>query len=307
MAEDFSESEELTEKEKAALRWQAVQGFNAAPVPPLAARLGIALICHMDARERLCYVGELRLSHELGAHLLSIQKAKKQLKEAGLISWTNPGGPRHLSHYSFNWAALLRYSKQADEAARGAIDIAKTKRRHNSHKAVMEMPAHNSQGAVIAPFQKKPISNSITAKTKPHNSQNQLPSQPKPDSITAVGLSDIALDIPLSDVAQHITPSQADGGLSSAKNLDRPFVSQSAAQQTEPRRALEGRKKEPPKPLVFFDALVNVLGKDDPKVTVAVTRLGFDQQRRASELLATKGPEQALAYIREHDPKGMAA
>ena len=51
MAEDFAESEDLTEKEKAALRWQAVQGFNAAPVPPLAARLGIALICHMDARE----------------------------------------------------------------------------------------------------------------------------------------------------------------------------------------------------------------------------------------------------------------
>ena len=174
MAEDFTEAEELTEKEKAALRWQAVQGFNAAPVPPLAARLGIALICHMDARGRLCFVGELRLSHELGAHLLSIHKAKKQLKEAGLINWTNPGGPRHLSHYSFNWAALLRYSKRADEAARGAIDSAKTKRLYNSHKAVMDMPAHNSHGAVIAPFQRKPISDSITAKSEIHHSRGAV-------------------------------------------------------------------------------------------------------------------------------------
>ena len=102
-----------------------------------------------------------------------------------------------------------------------------------------------------------------------------------------MGLSDIALDIPLSDVAQHITPPQADGGLGFAKDLDRPFVSLSAPQQVEPRRALEGRKKELQKPLIFFDALVNVLGKDDPKVTVAVTRLGLANRKNSRQLSAT--------------------
>ena len=60
-------------------------------------------------------------------------------------------------------------------------------------------------------------------------------------------------------------------------------------------------------PHCFFPALVNVLGKDNPKVTVAVLRLAFHEQQEASRLLATKGSAEALAYIEEHDPKGMAA
>ena len=313
MAEDhslhheFEDPDGLTEKEKAAMRWQAIQGFNAAPIPPLAARLGIALICHMDPKKRLCYVGELRLSIELGAHILSIQKAKKQLKKAGLINWTNPGGPRHLSHFSFTWAALLRYSKQADEAAKMAIEKARSERRNNSHTAAMDMQVNNSRRAVIKPFQKTPNSSSITANAEFHHSQTNSHNSRRAAPITAVGLADITLDVPLKDVAQHITPSQADGGLGSAEDSEKLFVSQSAPQQGEPRRALEGRKKEPPKPLVFFPQLVEVLGKDDPKVTVAVLRLAFHEQQEASRLLATKGSAEALAYIEEHDPKGMAA
>lgn len=103
---DLDDEDGLTPQEVAAMRWQAIQGFNAAPgISPLASRLGIALICHMDAKRRICFVGELRLSIELGAHILSIQKAKRQLREAGL---TRPA----ISEYSIS---KLSYSSLGNE------------------------------------------------------------------------------------------------------------------------------------------------------------------------------------------------
>jgi hypothetical protein len=45
---DLEDPDGLTEKEKAAMRWQAIQGFNAAPVAPLAARLGITQISRLN-------------------------------------------------------------------------------------------------------------------------------------------------------------------------------------------------------------------------------------------------------------------
>lgn len=314
VAEDHSlhhESEDLDEfkpQEVAAMRWQAIEAFNRIPgLSPAARRVGIELICTMDAKTRACFPGELRLAGMLNMWPSAIKKGKAELRDAGLLTWDNPGGPRHQSHYKFKWEALTRVSQEAK--SRG--ELATETRKFEPVNAVLQQPHQRTMDPASKQPQARTLetenSNSKDLKSQIQRPQNefQQPHQRTSNNLTrGPELSHLTTQI---ELAQHITPSQADGGLGSAMDLDRPFVSQRARQEAEGKGALEGRKKEPPKPLVFFDALVNVLGKDDPKVTVAVTRLGFDQQRRASELLATKGAEAALAYIREHDPKGMAA
>ncbi len=112
------DADDFSPKEIATMRWQAIEGFNSAPgLSPMARRLGIALICAMDAKTRNCFPGEVRLATELGVHLSAIKKAKAELRDAKLITWFNPGGPRHLSRYIFGWAALLRLAKEAGERA----------------------------------------------------------------------------------------------------------------------------------------------------------------------------------------------
>jgi hypothetical protein len=101
-------------KEPAAMRWQAVEGFNCAPgLTPSACRVGIALISIMDARTRACFPSEQWLAASLNLSERCIVKAKQELRRAGLIDWTIRGGERHKSRYGFNWAALERLSEEA--------------------------------------------------------------------------------------------------------------------------------------------------------------------------------------------------
>jgi len=302
MAEDhslhheFEDPEGLKPQELAAMRWQAIEAFNRIPgLSPAARRVGIELICTMDAKTRACFPGELRLAGMLNMWPSAIKKGKADLRAAGLLSWDNPGGPRHQSHYTFNWVALTRLSQEAK--ARG--ELATETRKFEPVNAPLQQPH-------LRTMESKNL-NSKDLKTEIQRPQieAQQPHQRTSNNLTrGPELSQLTTQL---RTAQHITPSQATGGLGDAEDLVKPLVSQSATQQPEPRRAVEGRKKEPPKPLVFFPQLVEVLGKDNPMVTVAISRLGWDQQKAADLLLATKGNEAALTYIREHDPKGIAA
>ena len=131
MAEDHSlhheidDLEGLKPQEIASMRWQAVEGLICLPgLSSTARRVCILLITTMDNKTRRSFRGERRIAAELGVHLSAVKKAKAELKDAELITWFNPGGPRHLSHYNFNWEALTRHSREAKE--RGDAIVAET-------------------------------------------------------------------------------------------------------------------------------------------------------------------------------------
>lgn len=120
-----------TEAEIAGWRWRAVEAANCAPnLSPLARRVLIELICRMDNKTRACFPSELRIAETMGVHLMSVKKAKAELRHKhGLIYWTNPGGPRHQSHYIFNWQRLVRFSEEAKERGEVAVTSRKSKAR----------------------------------------------------------------------------------------------------------------------------------------------------------------------------------
>lgn len=109
-------------KNIAAMRWRAIEGFNYhCDLTPAARRVGISLISQMDVRTLACFPSEGRLAVFLGISLRAVKQAKAELKAKGLLTWTNPGGPRHKSRYEFNWAAL-------DKARDAGIERAKLAR-----------------------------------------------------------------------------------------------------------------------------------------------------------------------------------
>jgi hypothetical protein len=108
-------------REAAAQRWKAIEAFNCVPgLTPVARRVGIALICFMDSRTRDCFPAAITIAGRLGVSERAVKKAKDELRNAGLIDWSNPGGPRHVSRYGFNWAKLERLQQEAKDAGEGA-------------------------------------------------------------------------------------------------------------------------------------------------------------------------------------------
>lgn len=143
MAEDHSLHHEIDDldglkpQEIASMRWQAIEAFNRIPgLSPAARRVGIELICTMDAKTRACFPGELRLAGMLNMWPSAIKKGKAELRDAGLLTWDNPGGPRHQSHYKFNWEALTRLSQEAK--ARG--ELATETRKFEPVNASLQQP-----------------------------------------------------------------------------------------------------------------------------------------------------------------------
>jgi hypothetical protein len=107
-------------------RWQAIEGFNYCPgLSPAARRLGIALVCQMNVQTFACFPGEVRLASLLGLSKRAITDAKNELRAAGLVDWSNPGGPRHRSRYVFHWERLLDARHRAVTLAREATASAK--------------------------------------------------------------------------------------------------------------------------------------------------------------------------------------
>lgn len=327
MAEDhshhheFEDPEGLKPQELASMRWQAIEAFNRIPgLSPAARRVGIELICTMDAKTRACFPGELRLAGMLNMWPSAIKKGKVDLRDAGLLSWSNPGGPRHQSHYRFDWDALTRLSQEAK--TRG--ELATETRKFEPVNASLQQPHQRTMDCVSKQPQARTLenenSNSKDLKSQIQRPQNELqqPHQRTSNNLTrGPELSHLTTQ---QELAQHITPSQADGGLGSAKNLDRPFVSQLAPQQVEPKGVLEEEKAiypRPPPPRAakietgqqcFYPKLLEEFG-GDPLLAVKIQRLGFDQQTEASKLLNMKGKgrEVALAFILEQGKQGAAA
>jgi hypothetical protein len=318
---EWEDLDEFKPQEVAAMRWQAIEAFNRIPgLSPAARRVGIELICTMDAKTRACFPGELRLAGMLNMWPSAIKKGKAELRDAGLLTWTNPGGPRHQSHYRFSWDALTRLSQEAK--SRG--EIATETRKFEPVDASLQQPHQRTLDSVSKQPQARTLENAKSVskdlRTEIQRPQTELqqPHQRTSNNLTrGPELSHLTTHL---DTAQHITPSQADGGLGSAKNLDRPFVSHSAPQQMEPKGALEEKdpiypRPPPPRPAkvetgphCFYPKLLEEFGSD-LQLSVKIQRLGFDQQTEASKLLNMKGKgrEVALAFILEQSKQGAAA
>jgi|GEM_PF-5600263 len=292
---DIGDPEGLNPKELASMRWQANQGFASARVSPTARLLGILLICKMDPKTRACFPGEARLAAELGVHLSAIKKAKAELREAGLLDWYNPGGPRHLSHYSFGWAALLRLSREASERGKRAVNAGFSKRRQS--------PRTGTNGAQVNGTHTGTIEDEIALakvpKTRSQSTQIEAQGTRGGPPIVPVGVPDITLDISLLDISHVITPSQGDGGHDDTTIDKYRFRSPERLQaEAEAKRALEGKRQ---RPICHYPSLVRDF-KDEPEVIDAISRLGFDQQTTASSYLATKGADAAREFILRKAP-----
>src|SRR5262245_51928081 len=141
-------------RDAASMRWKAIEGFNTAPgLSPAARRLGIALICAMDSRSRACFPSEIRLAALCDMHVSAIKKAKAELQKARLIDWYNPGGPRHQSHYGFEWPALEQHSARAKERADQAVALRaykpenkRTRSFKGTHTDTFEQPIGTHRG-----------------------------------------------------------------------------------------------------------------------------------------------------------------
>jgi hypothetical protein len=122
-------------REAASPRWHAVQAFNASGLTPAAIRVGIALVCAMDAQSRACFPSELWLATMTGLSERAISKAKRDLQDADLIAVVNGGsrGQPHSSRYGFNFYLLEEIYQRARSLARSAVEERKRK-----SKAVQE-------------------------------------------------------------------------------------------------------------------------------------------------------------------------
>lgn len=155
MYEPFSiedQDQATSDADKGRLRWRAIEAANSAPdLSPMARRVLVALICMMDSKTRACFPSELKVAEFLGVHETSVKKAKAELRdEHHLIHWTNPNGPRHQSHYVFNWHKLIRLSEEAKVKSEKAVAVRKSgKRSQGSRVATMETPFQGSHTATM--------------------------------------------------------------------------------------------------------------------------------------------------------------
>jgi hypothetical protein len=294
----------LNPRELAAMRWQAIEAFNGVPgLSPMARRLGVKLISCMDAKTRRCYPGEARIAAELGVHLSAVKKAKVELRKAYLINWFNPAGPRHLSHYEFNWAALLKHSAQAKQ--RGDAEVSKNiaNRRQGTHTGTNGKSFNSTHTGTLKDADAIRSDSAHSTQYDIQSTQINIQGTRTGSSIVPTRAPDITQDVSYKDTSHLITPWQATGGPGGGGFVDRPFVSQSVRQEarlTSPSYALPRKPVNVPG---YHDQLVKALSKDNPRVAAAVSGLDSVEQQHAARLLATKGGEAALAYIRERCTK----
>ena len=318
----------LTEKQKAQLRWQAVEGFNSAPgLSPMARRVGVALICAMDSVSRESYISELRISVQLGVNLVSVKNAKaelgppiersggkgkpRQLVGAGLIDWTNPGGERHLSHYTFNWTELVRISVEAKITGLKAMEERRLQRRRGSETATTsgsdtattENDAGPCRSARAAPETppKVAISNGSGSHLDCHGSEMAT-------SVGATRLPDLTLRTTHKNLTHLNTPSLHDGadeGTALIKGEGKDGGKPPPPDQVEGKAALEKVKAEREarerKPFCPFPTLTHQFEKE-PDVLARLHSLDSNQLFVASGYLASKGPDFARDYILGRGP-----
>lgn len=214
-ARDF---EELTPQEAAALRWKAVEAFNTMPdLSPAARKVGIALISLMDNKTRACFPSEQRLAGYLGTHIVTIKSAKKELRRKGLVDWSNPNGPRHLSHYGFNWQLLSERCEQAkakgSEAMQGRLQGSRTTTNETQRKGSEMTTMEDAQGSEMT-------TNGDASKVVVSLSQGSgfiRQGSEMTHPMVAVSLPEHCYEHSQLDRTQHITPSRDGGACSQPK------------------------------------------------------------------------------------------
>lgn len=283
-------------------RWQGIEGFNFMPgLAPLERRVGIAMICCMDAKTMQCYPSERYLADVLGVNLVSVKKAKAGLKRADLINWYNPSGPRHLSRYGFNWTKLCEASAKAKA---GAVE-ARNERRNGSHTATYPKPSR-SQQTTIEP----PRNGSHTATNQPKQKQS------KEQAIaSANGSHSDAIGSHLDRQGSHTATAKVATRLPDTshrylpKDGAQPDHDTAGAVGAPPRRPEDelvkvGEARQQRGPIVHFPGLIDEFGDDDEALE-RIIRAGHDGQAAASKLLKTRDRVVAREYLMgKRDEKG---
>lgn len=295
--------DEISPKDIASLRWQAIEAFNTAPgLSPMARRLGTALTTMMDAKTRACFPSELRLSAALGVNRVSINKAKVELRDAGLVNWTNPGGRRHLSRYALNWAALIRLSREASQRADEAMEERKVSRRNSSHTATYAAPSN-----VAAGLQMEASKNPLEASLNVANSQTQC-SQIAPQcshfatANVATSLPELSHELTQLDTAQHQHDTASGVGLGYAEDEIIVQNSSSKATQAAENRALEkGKRHHSREQIVQYPKLLEIFAGDSDLIE-KIRSLPQIDQHEADRRRATQGIAAARAFIEESAP-----
>lgn len=164
-------------KLRARLRWNAVDAFNCvAGITAAARRVGIELILVMDSRTFACFPSESRIAVKLGLSERAVQKAKAELLRAGLVTWSNKGGPRHISRYEFNWELLARTAETGGAAARRHSEgKSSASQEHEPQFGIKHEPQFGIGGGYSA---SKPAL--LDAKPEPQFGSNPNPSSAEP-------------------------------------------------------------------------------------------------------------------------------
>lgn len=94
---------------------QAIEAFTKHPeLSPSARLLGIELVSRFNPRTLKCFPSEEYLSAALTINIRTVQRAKAELREAGLIDWTS-GHRGHCCDYAISWLRLKEWLQEFRE------------------------------------------------------------------------------------------------------------------------------------------------------------------------------------------------
>jgi hypothetical protein len=313
----FSEAEPSGDESRdiAILRWKAIEAFNAAPrLTPLARRVGVLLVCKMDNKTRCCFPGETRLAAELGCDGTSITRAKKQLKDLGLISWELPSGRRQGCLYTFDLQKLATLANAVKAAGDKAVSEAIQTR---TSAGMEQRQTRTSAGMETQHRASKPAFE--TFQTRIQDVPNPHLRRSKPAPVRGYITQDITQDIPhdhaplarggavvatLDDLKAYFPAESPEASLlddlveHDLKRLQEILVERglegTAASLT--RTATSGSDQVRSKPPVFFPKLTEEFGSV-PEVMALISAMHHSQQGDVARVLATNGREQALALL----------
>lgn len=284
-------------REAAEARWKAIEALNAAPgLTPAARRVGIALICAMDAGSRACFPSEEWLGQMAGLSTRAVRYGKDELRDAGLITWVNgqaATGP-HSSRYGFNWAALERLSEEAKKRARLAVEKRRRSKAATSFRFKEEAHCRIQQGQQQSNRQISAAKAAISD-TKPEAQflPNRKPSSAEPPTYPPTRTAQPEHDAaPACAASAAVAPSPLRRQERGATDPDPT----SEGERAEPLRALEEMSRPKLRPFPkLWDAFEGE--EDEADIRDRLEVLPHDALERASRALATKGRERALEVI----------
>lgn len=281
---DPNRDDGVTARQKSKMRWQAIEAFNSIHgLNPMARRLGVALICTMDGKTGQCFPSELGLATRLSVHLVSIKKAKAQLRELGLISWANPGGPRQVSHYVFNWDVLCRCAAAANKQAKEVVLENRLNRQKSNADAVNER-----WGVSKTPPVGSGSDDTIVVEAPETGSLNSNQDSVEASSKVAPRLPDITHG------TAHLTKLPDAQHANSASETPSSFNSWPNA-TTAASKSGAGRAASFKHPCHFPQLLVGF--KDEAEILVLIDGLSFDGLDQAAKTLAQQGKAAARKVI----------